>query len=75
MRERPVGAWRAQHVLRERFELGIDVVSGPTTDNAVGTRYVKEQLGLEALNARTHGPELGAFVARALTGRTAGAVA
>lgn len=70
-----VGAWGAQHILRERFGLGIDVVSGPTTDNAVGTRYVKEQLGLEALNARTHGPELGAFVAQRLTGRAAGAVA
>ncbi|MFH1746734.1 MAG: hypothetical protein ABIG44_06780 [Planctomycetota bacterium] len=59
----PVGTWGARRVLHEEFALTIDVVSGPTTDNAVGTRYVKEQLGLEAINARTHGPELGEFVA------------
>ena len=59
----PVGAWGAQRVMQEQFGLPIDVVSGPTTDNAVGVRYVREQLGLEALNARTHGAELGEFVA------------
>jgi hypothetical protein len=71
----PVGAWGAQQILRERFGLEIDVVSGPTTDNAVGTRYIKEQLGLEALNARTHGEELGRFVAERLAQRAGGVVA
>ncbi|MGD8452591.1 MAG: hypothetical protein PVJ57_12295 [Phycisphaerae bacterium] len=55
----PVGAWGAQRILADRFGLSIDVVSGPATDNAVGTRYVREQLGLAALNARTQGVELG----------------
>ncbi|MBU0641211.1 MAG: hypothetical protein KKB50_20325 [Planctomycetes bacterium] len=59
----PVGAWGAQRVLHEQFHLAIDVISGPTTDNAVGTRYVQEQLGREAINARTHGREFGEFVA------------
>ncbi|MBN2447492.1 MAG: hypothetical protein JXO22_12240 [Phycisphaerae bacterium] len=59
----PVGTWGAQRVLGEQFGLTIDVVSGPTTDNLVGTRYVKSQLGLEAINARSHGRELGEFVA------------
>lgn len=67
----PVGTWGAQQLLRERFGLEIDVASGPTTDNAVGTRYIKEQLNLEALNARTHGAELGAFVAQRLAERAA----
>lgn len=71
----PVGAWGAQRVIRERFGLAIDVVAGPTTDNAVGTRFVKEQLGLEAINARTHGRELGAFVAGRLAQRAARVVA
>jgi len=71
----PVGAWGAQQVLRERFGLTINVVSGPTTDNAVGTRYVQQQLGLAAINARTHGAELGAFVAECLAQRAAREVA
>jgi len=62
----PVGIWGAQQLLRDRFGLSIDVVSGPTTDNAVGTRYVQRQLGLEAINARTHGGALGEFVAARL---------
>jgi hypothetical protein len=71
----PVGAWGAQRVMREKFDLGIDVVAGPTSDNAVGTRFVREQLGLEAINARSHGRELGAFVAARLADRVAEAAA
>lgn len=63
----PVGAWGAQRMLQERFGLRIDMVSGPTTDNAVGVRYVREQLGLAAINARTHGRELGEFIAGRLS--------
>lgn len=68
----PVGTWGAQRVLQERFGLAIDVVSGPTTDNAVGTRYVQEELGLAAINARTHGVALGEFVAGRLAARGPG---
>jgi len=71
----PVGAWGAQRVMRERFDLAIDAVAGPTTDNAVGTRFVREQLGLQAINARTHGCELGAFVAERLATRSPRVVA
>lgn len=67
----PVGAWGAQRVLAEQFGLRIDVVSGPTTDNAVGTRYVQQRLGLAAMNARTHGSALGEFVAGKVSGRAA----
>ncbi|MEW6253171.1 MAG: hypothetical protein AB1716_21240, partial [Planctomycetota bacterium] len=67
----PVGAWGAQQLLRDRFRLRIDVVAGPTTDNAVGTRYIRDQLSLAALNARTHGKELGEFVAARLGGMPA----
>ncbi|HEY3242530.1 MAG TPA: hypothetical protein VGM03_04185 [Phycisphaerae bacterium] len=65
----PVGAWGAQRVMRESFGLAIDVVSGPTTDNAVGTRYIQQHLGLAAINARTQGAELGEFVAQRLAQR------
>ncbi len=65
----PVGAWGAREVLRDRFGLRIDVVSGPTTDNAVGTRYIERQLALRAINARTSGAELGEFIAQRLAER------
>lgn len=59
----PVGAWGAKRVLAEQFGITIDVVAGPATDNSVGTRYISQRLGLAAINARTHGAELGEFVA------------
>lgn len=65
----PVGAWGAQRMLQDRYGLRIDVVSGPTTDNDVGVRYVRDQLGVAAINARTHGPQLGEFIAGRINGR------
>jgi hypothetical protein len=65
----PVAAWGAKQVMAQQFGLAIDVVSGPTTDNLVGTRFVEAELGLTAINARTHGPALGDFVADRLAGR------
>jgi len=62
----PVGAWGAKRVLAEEFGLRIDAISGPATDNAVGTRYITQELGLKAINARTHGAELGALAANLL---------
>ncbi|MFN8583471.1 MAG: hypothetical protein U0163_21155 [Gemmatimonadaceae bacterium] len=64
----PVGAWGALRVMTERFKLWIDVISGPATDNAVGTGFVKRELGVEAINARTHPQEFGAFVERVVAG-------
>ena len=54
----PVGAWGGVELLRDRFGWAVDVVSGPATDNEVGCRYVREELGIPAFNARTHGTEL-----------------
>lgn len=71
----PVAAWGAKQVMASQFGLSIDVYSGPATDNSVGTRFVKERLGIEAINARTHGRELGAFVSQRLAARAAGAAA
>jgi hypothetical protein len=71
----PVGAWGAKRVMEERFGRKIDVISGPATDNAVGTRFVREQLGLEAINARTDGADLGAYISAKLNGRLKRAVA
>lgn len=62
----PVGAWGAQRAMAERFGLKIDIITGPATDNAVGTGFVERELKLTAINARTHPEEFGAFVAAQL---------
>lgn len=62
----PVGAWGAAEFFRDDLGLALTVISGPTTDNAVGRRFVEEKLGLPAINARTQGDALAGAVARAL---------
>ncbi len=58
----PVGAWGAVEILRDKFSLNVDVVSGPTTDNQVGIEFVSSELRLAAINARTDGKKLGTRV-------------
>lgn len=62
----PVGVWGAARVMTERFGLSIDVIAGPATDNAVGVRFIEQELGLKAINARTAGQAMGEFVAERL---------
>ncbi|MGI8819261.1 MAG: hypothetical protein ACR2ID_00060 [Chthoniobacterales bacterium] len=57
----PVGVAGAVTHFRDAFGLSVDVVTGPATDNRVGTRFV-ESLGLPAVNARTNAKQLGDFV-------------
>ena len=45
------GAWAAEQTFRERYHTDITAVTGPVTDNDVGRRYIKQQLGVTALNA------------------------
>jgi hypothetical protein len=47
-----VGAWGACRLLEVDFGLRASVVAGPATDNEVGCAYVRDVLGLPALNAR-----------------------
>ena len=65
----PVGSWGAVEILRERWGLAVDVVSGPATDNEVGKDYVRERLGLPAHNALHDADGLVAVVERALAER------
>lgn len=57
-----VAAWGA-HELAKTLGREIDVFSGPATDNTVGARYIEDQLGVPAVNARTHGERLADLVA------------
>jgi len=55
----PVGAQGGLRLLREGYGVSVDVVSGPATDNRVGTRYVEQHLDVPAINARTDPNGLG----------------
>ncbi|MGI9089048.1 MAG: hypothetical protein ACR2HH_15110 [Chthoniobacterales bacterium] len=57
----PAGVAGALTHFREVFGLPVDVVTGPATDNRVGTRFV-ESLGVPASNARTNAKRLGDLV-------------
>ncbi len=63
-----VGAWGAWRVLEERFGLRPDVISGPATDNEVGTSFIEKELGIPAANARRNPEGLTALVEEALHG-------
>lgn len=62
----PVGAWGAAEYMREELGIRLTVISGPTTDNAVGRNFVENRLGIPAVNARTSGDALAQVVADAL---------
>ncbi|HYN19938.1 MAG TPA: hypothetical protein VE078_03185 [Thermoanaerobaculia bacterium] len=62
----PVAAWGGVRMLRERFGIEPAAVTGPATDNLVGTRIIEEQLGVPAINARLDGQRLAERVAERL---------
>lgn len=64
-----VAAWGGLKWCAEN-DLHLDVISGPATDNAVGTSYVREELGVSAANARKHGETFVDLVEEAAFTRT-----
>lgn len=70
----PVGAWGGQTLLRDKYGLEIDVVSGRVTDTPVGRRFCREKLGLAAFNALRDGKELCATVLEGLQRKKASLV-
>ena len=59
----PVAAWGGVKLLREDFDCEPQVVTGPATDNLIGKELIIEKFGIPAVNAVTHGVELGDVVA------------
>ncbi len=55
----PVAAWGGVKLLREKFGIEPSVVTGPSTDNAVGVNIIREQMKVPAFNAMTDGVALG----------------
>lgn len=58
----PVAAWGGVRILRERYGIEPAAVTGPATDNLVGTRIIGRQLEVSAINARTEGERLAEVV-------------
>jgi hypothetical protein len=54
----PVGAWGARELLRDRWQLPVDVVAGRITDGPTGVRFCREALGVPAGNALKDGVAL-----------------
>lgn len=63
----PVGAWGAARFYAEDLGLPLTLITGPTTDNAVGRKFVEDRLGLPAINARSAPDKLAEAVANAVT--------
>jgi hypothetical protein len=62
----PVAAWGADRWLREVPQRAVDVVSGPVTDNEVGSAFVERTLGVPAFNARFQAGQLVEILAEKL---------
>ncbi|HXU46226.1 MAG TPA: hypothetical protein VN783_11925 [Thermoanaerobaculia bacterium] len=58
----PVAAWGGVRLLRERYGIEPVGVTGPASDNLVGTRIIEETLGVPAINARIDGERLAKLV-------------
>jgi hypothetical protein len=65
----PVGAWGAAQLLRERYSLKVDVVSGRVTDGPTGVRFCRDTLGVPAWNALRDGKSLAEAVVTSLGSR------
>ena len=49
----PVGVAGGVELLQRDYDVHVDVIAGPATDNRVGTRFIEAAVGVPALNART----------------------
>jgi len=67
----PVGAWGAQEILRARYGLAVDVVSGRVTDGGSGLRFCQETLGVPGHNSLRDGELLAEAVLAAAARRGA----
>jgi hypothetical protein len=60
-----IGCWAADHFFRERYSRNINVITGPVTDNIVGSQFIQNTLGIYAANAVTEPDKLGNLVEQA----------
>jgi len=67
----PVGAAGGVAHLKQQYGIQVDLVTGPTTDNRVGQRFVERELGVVAHNARTEPDKVAERVLALLAARKA----
>jgi len=60
------GVWAAQSLFKERYHAKIAVVTGPVTDNGVGQQYIRQVMGIPAINARKDPKDIGDLIASKL---------
>jgi hypothetical protein len=65
----PVGVAGGVRHLKSEYGITADVVTGPATDNNVGVRFVEREVGMKAINARTHSKAFGEHLLGLLTER------
>lgn len=65
----PVGVAGGVQHLKSEYGIIADVVTGPATDNNVGVRFVEREVGMKAINARTHSKAFGEHILGLLTQR------
>ncbi|MFV1979767.1 MAG: hypothetical protein ACC655_01320 [Rhodothermia bacterium] len=63
------GAWAATRLFSERYRRKITAMTGPVTDNAVGSEYISGSLGVRAHNALKDSAGLTAAVLGALASK------
>jgi hypothetical protein len=66
----PVAAWGGVELLEREHGIRPVAVTGPATDNAVGTQQIEARTGVPAVNARTDAVRLAQVVAAALDVRS-----
>lgn len=45
------GCWALDYIFKSRYDSTIDIITGPVTDNIVGINYIRNTLGIRAVNA------------------------
>jgi hypothetical protein len=65
----PVGVAGGVRHLQSEYGIDADVVTGPATDNNVGVRFVEREVGMKAINARTHSKAFGEHLLKLLMER------
>ena len=65
----PVGVAGGVLQLQKAYGIKPDVITGPATDNNVGVRFVEREVGLPAINARSHSKAFGEHLLNVLVER------
>ncbi|PCI36321.1 MAG: hypothetical protein COB53_10035 [Elusimicrobia bacterium] len=66
----PVASWGGAELYKNKFKLKLSVISGPATDNDVGKNFIRESVGIAAINSRLEAKALADFIEAAVLKET-----